>query len=97
MPKPGSCTICQHADRAAIETALQAGEALRTIADRFGASKTVLIRHKQHSASQDARKALLAEAQTLREATLRARDLAGLMQVTRRLAQLVVQLCSQDE
>ncbi len=43
---PRVCTICSHSDRAAIDAALVAGESYRTIAARYGPSKTALIRHK---------------------------------------------------
>lgn len=43
---PRSCTICTHAERAALETTLLAGEAYRHIAARFGTSTAALQRHK---------------------------------------------------
>lgn len=43
---PRHCTVCDHPQRAAIDTELAGGTALRTIADRFALSKTALIRHK---------------------------------------------------
>src|SRR5215203_273642 len=44
---PRACTICAHKDRHTIDRALVGGEeALRTISDRFGVSKSALIRHK---------------------------------------------------
>ncbi len=43
---PRVCTICSHSDRAAIDAALLNGESYRTIAVRYGPSKTALIRHK---------------------------------------------------
>jgi hypothetical protein len=45
---PRSCTICTHPQRTAIETALVAGEAFRTMAKRFGTSPPALFRHKGH-------------------------------------------------
>ena len=42
---PRTCTICTHKDRDAIDKALVAREPFRTIADRFGVTKTSLIRH----------------------------------------------------
>jgi hypothetical protein len=39
------CTICLHAERAAIEAELEAGQPLRDIAAEYGASKTALHRH----------------------------------------------------
>ena len=44
---PGrACTICTHAERDAIEAALQQGESLRQVAVRFGVSTTAAHRHK---------------------------------------------------
>jgi hypothetical protein len=40
------CTVCLHRRHTEINRALLAGESYRTIADRFGLSKTALIRHK---------------------------------------------------
>ena len=42
---PRRCTICTHKERDAINQALVAREPFRTIADRFGVTKTSLIRH----------------------------------------------------
>lgn len=43
------CSICEHADCAAIDKALVTKAcSLRTIADRFGVSKTALIRHRDN-------------------------------------------------
>jgi hypothetical protein len=39
------CTICTHAERAAIEAELEAGQPLRDIATAYGTSKTALHRH----------------------------------------------------
>lgn len=64
---PRTCTVCSHPERPAIDTALVSGASYRTIADRFGPSKTALIRHaSEHipaaiSKSQEARE----EAQAL--------------------------------
>ena len=44
---PRRCTICAHADREEIDAALVAQQPFRTIAERFGTSKTALVRHKQ--------------------------------------------------
>ena len=42
-----TCSICNHPDRAAIDKAIVTRSAsLRTIADRYGVSKTALIRHR---------------------------------------------------
>jgi len=43
---PRVCTICSHADRAALDTALVSGEPFRHIAARFATSTTALQRHK---------------------------------------------------
>jgi len=43
---PRVCTICTHADRAALDTALVSGEPFRHVASRFGTSTTALQRHK---------------------------------------------------
>ena len=40
------CSICQHADREAIDSSLIRGEPLRSIAGRHGLSATALHRHK---------------------------------------------------
>ena len=43
----GKCRVCDHSDRAAIDKAIVTRSAsLRTIADRYGVSKTALIRHR---------------------------------------------------
>lgn len=46
---PLKCSICFHERRKEIDAALVAGTSLRTVADRFGSSKTSLIRHKMHA------------------------------------------------
>ena len=43
---PRRCSICTHADRRALETALGRGPSLRTIARRWSVSKTALLRHR---------------------------------------------------
>jgi hypothetical protein len=46
---PQICTICRHAKRQEIDTALLAGQAYRTIANRFAASPAAVFRHgKDH-------------------------------------------------
>jgi anthranilate phosphoribosyltransferase len=43
----GKCRVCDHGERAAIDKAIVTRSAsLRTIADRYGVSKTALIRHR---------------------------------------------------
>ncbi len=44
---PRMCTVCTHSDRAAIDTALVGGEALRGIARIFAVSDDALYRHKR--------------------------------------------------
>ena len=44
MARP--CTICTHAERAAIEAGLEAGQPLREVAAEYGTSKTALHRHR---------------------------------------------------
>jgi len=44
---PRRCSICEHPDRQAIHQALEAHEALRTIAARWSVSKTALLRHRE--------------------------------------------------
>lgn len=46
MPRP--CSICNHQERSAIESALEAGQTLRSIAGRFGVSTAALSRHRGH-------------------------------------------------
>ncbi len=43
---PRTCTACGHQDRPAIDAALVAGVALRTIADQYGLSHQALMRHR---------------------------------------------------
>lgn len=45
---PRTCTVCTHRQRAHIDRTLLQGVPERTIADRFGISKTALHRHKAH-------------------------------------------------
>lgn len=49
-----SCTICESETREAIEEALSAGEPLRDIAEKYGASKSSLGRHRGHTLSPGA-------------------------------------------
>lgn len=49
-----SCTICEHPDRAALESALQAGASLRRLASGGGVSKTALLRHRDNHLRQAA-------------------------------------------
>ncbi|MGH7530535.1 MAG: hypothetical protein ACREMN_09160 [Gemmatimonadales bacterium] len=78
---PRVCTICRHADRAAIDEALLAGEPLRDIARRVAVSKDALARHKADHLpahlvkAQEAREVasagdLLAQMQALQAKTL---------------------------
>lgn len=43
------CSICRHPALAEIEAAIAQGESLRRIGERFGVSKTTLIRHREHA------------------------------------------------
>jgi len=54
---PRTCTICTHADRAAIDQALLNGEPFRHIAERTGTSTTALTRHKAEHISSTIAKA----------------------------------------
>jgi len=45
---PQTCTICKHARREEIDSALLGGEAFRNIAKRYGTSPTALFRHRQN-------------------------------------------------
>jgi hypothetical protein len=47
---PKTCLACAHSERAAIDKALVAGEALRNIAERVSISPPSLLRHKSHVA-----------------------------------------------
>ncbi len=60
---PRRCTVCTHKKRTAIDKALVARQPFRTIADRFGVSKSALIRH-----SDDHIPAALVKAQEATEA-----------------------------
>lgn len=42
------CSCCAHPDRSALDAALGSGVPLRTIAERFGVSKTALLRHRDN-------------------------------------------------
>jgi len=46
MARP--CTICPHADRQAIDSAVLSGESFRNIAKRFALSVAALYRHREH-------------------------------------------------
>jgi len=65
------CTVCSHKDVEEINSLLLSGEAYRTIADRFGLSKTALIRHKEGHISE-----LLAKSKEIRD-TISADTLTG--------------------
>lgn len=43
---PRVCTICTHSERPAIDMMLVNGSAYRTVAERFGASPSAVLRHK---------------------------------------------------
>lgn len=43
-----TCGVCRHPEQEAIDTALIAGESLRSISGRLSVSRSALHRHKQH-------------------------------------------------
>ena len=45
---PRTCTVCAHPDRSAIDAALVAGDAYRSIAKRYEASEAAVFRHREH-------------------------------------------------
>lgn len=45
LPLPRACTVCQHPDRDAIDTALRNGVSLRTVASRFAVGLHAAHRH----------------------------------------------------
>ena len=49
---PRVCTICQHESCADIDAALLAEEPYRSIAKRYGASPSAVLRHREHLPSQ---------------------------------------------
>ncbi len=52
------CSVCAHGERAAIDAALAAGEAVRTVASRYvPLSKTAVQRHKDEHMTEMLRKA----------------------------------------
>jgi hypothetical protein len=44
---PRTCTVCSHPDRAEIDAALAAGDALRNVAKRCSVTASALFRHKR--------------------------------------------------
>ena len=77
---PRTCSICANPDRAALDTALVSGEALRGIARRFAVSEDALFRHRS-----DHIPAALTKAKDA-EAVADADDLLTQVQDLRRLA-----------
>ena len=77
---PRDCTICTYPDRAALDTALVSGEALRGIARRFAVSEDALFRHRSDHIPAHVAKAKDAEA------VADAGDLLSQVQDLRRLA-----------
>ena len=67
---PRRCTICDHADRDAIDSALMENESLRTIADHWSVSKTALLRHKADHLPAHLAKAKRAEETTQADSLL---------------------------
>src|SRR5262245_15060180 len=61
---PRRCTICDHAERQAIDAALLGSESYRSIAKRFATSPEAMWRHKESHLP-----ASLAKAEEAREAT----------------------------
>jgi vacuolar-type H+-ATPase subunit H len=49
---PRQCSVCAHSKREEIDAELLSGTPLRSIADRFGPSKSALIRHRQNCLSE---------------------------------------------
>lgn len=49
---PRTCTICTHPERSKIDRALLDGEAYRTIAKRYGAGPSAVLRHREHLPSE---------------------------------------------
>ena len=45
---PRTCTVCPHADRQAIDSAVLSGESFRYVAKRFALSVAALYRHREH-------------------------------------------------
>ena len=83
---PRKCTICTHAKRNAIDSALVNGESYRTIATQFEVSTAALQRHKAHHLP-----ATLAQAQNACEAT-RGEDLLEQVSTLRVRARLLGEL-----
>src|SRR3712207_2670343 len=77
---PRACTICQHAERPAINAALVANEPYRLIAERFGTSVAALTRHKAEHLPVS-----LAKAEEAKETAL-ADDLLGQVKALRNKA-----------
>ena len=46
----GTCSVCSHSDREAIDRAILDGESNRSIAERFGIGRMAAQRHKPHIA-----------------------------------------------
>jgi hypothetical protein len=51
---PRVCSLCTHPDRPAVEADLAGGTPLRTVAARWGVSKTALLRHRENHRSPHA-------------------------------------------
>ena len=49
---PRTCTICTHESAPEIDRALLDGEAYRSIAKRYGASASAVLRHREHLPNQ---------------------------------------------
>lgn len=75
------CTICKHPDRLAIEAAHVGGDALDTIAAKYGCSRAALHRHCAGHIGEGAHAAAVVEV----ELQALAAHIAGLLQVVGRI------------
>lgn len=80
---PRRCSVCVHAQRQEIEAALIAETPYRTISDRYGPSKTALIRHK--SDHLPVRMVRAKEAETVAQADDLLQQLKGLRSTAYRI------------
>lgn len=49
---PRACTICTHTEQTTIDQDLAAATPYRAVAERYGVSKSALIRHQEHRAPE---------------------------------------------
>ena len=93
-----TCSICNHHDRTAIETALTTGKSYRTTAAQFEASKSSLARHRRHSAVRSSDRASLRhQAQALQRQAQSATNITVMAQVVQKLAGILVELCEDEK